>query len=409
MSAREHPRWSIAAAPPASSRPPLFPPALVPLVRERIHEGPLLNMRDDVLDQLLTVVFFAGLETNEGERHPIRVVFLGEHAPDVILADDEQGDVGTYRWKQMRFETPRPFTVPELVKLSLVTTDEKLYCAVHLSGDVLAIAGLAREGLHLGDDVHFKILASRPGRLTIRSGRERVLEYDRGELVAFGEHVVFAAGPVRDALQTSAEACGVSCNRTEYLDAVRALVREMAAHGRGGILIIHSEDRPLVPPTAAYRMVLDGSVASMLGIAKLIERSDHVPTSSERRKSFGNVLRGAFLAEAERRIEEIGAMTAIDGATVLNRALSVVAFGLVLPVVHDVRVYAAAGDEDSLKLSPVDFGSRGTRHRAAATYAAQHPGSTVFVASADGDVSCMLRPGRGQRTRMFRLGPRDAV
>ncbi len=367
-----------------------------------------MNMRDDVLDQLLTVVFFAGLETNEGERHPIRVVFLGEHAPDIILADGERGDIGTYRWKQMRFESPRPFTVPELVKLSLVTTDEKMYCAVHLSGDTLAIAGLAREGLHLGDDVHFKILTSRPGRLTIRSGRERVLEYDRGALVSYGEHVVFSAGPVRDALQASADACGISCNHTEYLDAVRALIREMAGHGRGGILIVHNEDHPFVPPTAPYRMMLDGSVASMLGIAKLIDRSDHVPATTERRRSFGSMLRGAFLAEAERRIEEIGAMTAIDGATVLNRALSVVAFGLVLPVVHDVKVYGAASD-DAFTLSPVDFGSRGTRHRAAATYASQHPGSAVFVASADGDVSCMLRPGPRQRTMMFRLGPRDAV
>jgi hypothetical protein len=33
----------------------------------------------------------------------------------------------------------------------------------------------------------------------------------------------------------------------------------------------------------------------------------------------------------------------------------------------------------------------------------------VFVASADGDVSCMMRPAARQRTVMFRLGSRDAV
>ena len=35
------------------------------------------------------------------------------------------------------------------------------------------------------------------------------------------------------------------------------------------------------------------------------------------------------------------------------------------------------------------LGSRGTRHRAGATYAVEHPGSVVFVASEDGQVTCM--------------------
>jgi len=401
MTPHERKRWTV-TPPPSSAPSPLFPPALVPMLRERVHHGALVELTDQLLDQLLTVVFFAGLETNEGDRLPIRVVFLGDNAPDIILPEGEtQADIATYRWKQMRFETPRPFTVPELVKLSIVTIDEKIYCAVQPSGDGLVIAGLAREGVHLGDDDHLKIVASRPGRLTIRSGRDRYLEYDRGALLACGEHVVFMGGPVRQALEEAASGCGVSCNHTEYLDAVRALVREMGGHGRGGILIVHNDEHPFVPTSAPYRMAINGSLASMLGIARLMDR----PRDGA---NFGSMLRGAFLAEAERRIEEIGAMTAIDGATLLTPGLSVIAFGVVLPVVHDVKVWVSDAADPS-SFSPVDFGSRGTRHRAGATYAAHHPGSAVFVASADGDVTCMLRPRARQRTMMFRLGPRDAV
>ena len=48
--------------------------------------------------------------------------------------------------------------------------------------------------------------------------------------------------------------------------------------------------------------------------------------------TFGQVLRSAFISESERMIEEVGALTAIDGATLLNRELALVAFGAILPV-----------------------------------------------------------------------------
>jgi hypothetical protein len=55
----------------------------------------------------------------------------------------------------------------------------------------------------------------------------------------------------------------------------------------------------------------------------------------------------------------------------------------------------------------VDFGTRGTRHRASATYAADHPGSIVFVASEDGQVSCMLRDPASKEVVIWRVGPSD--
>ena len=106
--------------------------------------------------------------------------------------------------------------------------------------------------------------------------------------------------------------------------------------------------------------------------------------------AFGQLLRSAFLTEAERVGEEFGRLTAIDGAVLLNRDLALTAFGVILPVGSSVPIIEAAnvnGDPSA----PVDFDSRGTRHRAAATYAAEHPGSVVFVASEDGHVSGLLR------------------
>jgi hypothetical protein len=55
----------------------------------------------------------------------------------------------------------------------------------------------------------------------------------------------------------------------------------------------------------------------------------------------------------------------------------------------------------------MDFGSRGTRHHAGATYAAEHPGSVVFVASEDGQVSCMLRDDSREETLVWQLAPAE--
>jgi hypothetical protein len=54
--------------------------------------------------------------------------------------------------------------------------------------------------------------------------------------------------------------------------------------------------------------------------------------------AFGQLLHNAFLAEAERVVEELGGMTAIDGAVLLNRDLALVAFGVILPVRQQITV-----------------------------------------------------------------------
>ena len=80
------------------------------------------------------------------------------------------------------------------------------------------------------------------------------------------------------------------------------------------------------------------------------------------------------------------------GAQVLftRPALGEIAFGVILPVGRPTAVTQAV-DAEGLHGRIIDLGSRGTRHRAGVTYAARHPGSVVFVASEDGQVSCLFR------------------
>ena len=365
----------------------VFPPALVPLLRNRLKSKPgcLVDVPDEVLVGLLTTIFWAGLETYESQQNQIGVAFLGTSPFDFVIPESPESPAPLYQWKVQRFQTPRPFAIDELVKLAVAGADRRTYSAVNILPDgSVVISGLAREGFNVDPDPFVKIVASRPGCLSVRSGRDLILAYERGAILTGGEDVVFSAGPVRRALETTARSADLDEDAVpDYVEAVRSLVREMSSHGRGGILVISIDEHPSVPESAAYRMTPDSSVVSLLRVARRLGRGD---------ASFGGLLRTAFLTEVERVTEELGALTAIDGAVLLNRHLALIAFGVTLPIGPSTTV---------------DLGTRGTRHHAGAAYATEHPGSVVFVASEDGQVSCMYRDASHEDTLVWRLGPTE--
>jgi hypothetical protein len=341
-------------------------------------------------------------------------VFVGESSLDSLPVVPEAGPGPIYRWSALRFESPRAFNVQELTRLGVVTAAERMHAKVRCRHGELAVTGLAREGLNLEGDPFLKIAVPHPGALSISSGRDRILDYERGHIVPPGEQAVFFRGPVRAALSAIAAAANLPPELTHaYLDAVRMLVHEMASHGRGGILVVSDDDWPELPEHSPYRMVPGPPVTELLTRLHAKELLERAPRGPKLDAGLGalqsgfsaraQILRSAFLTEAERTIEELGALTAIDGATLLGRGLGLVGFGIVLPVDRSVLVVEAL-DVEAQQVHPFDLEVRGTRHTAAALYAHDHPGSVVFVASQDGGVSCLLRRPSWQFVVLWRFG-----
>ena len=181
-------------------------------------------------------------------------------------------------------------------------------------------------------------------------------------------------------------------------------------------MIVSGEESPRIADAAPYRMVLDTSVGALIRLSRRLSPKSAVTSDEEKARTagaqtsgdpaFGQLLRSAFVTETNRIVEELGALTAIDGAVLLNCELALVAFGLILPV-GELTAIAEAMDKEGLHHRSVDLGSRGTRHRAGATYAAEHPGSIVFVASEDGHISCLYRERAAPHVLLWRLGPAD--
>ena len=376
----------------------LFPPALVPILRKRLaRSGSLADVSDEDLIELFSVVFLAGLEREEGERNPVRVVFGGS-AP--IDTEPTVNGVPSplYRWSTVKLETARAFSTDELVKLASATTGGRTFVEVRHQDGKLFITGLAREGVNLEGDPALKMVVERPGALSIRMGRQHVLDYEYGRVQSHASRVIFAGGPVRTTLELTSAACGLPpAASAPYLNVVRQLVAKLSAHGRGGILVIGAaaQAEPIGIGRPGYRTHPDISLAAMLRRMHEVQSHAEVATPAERGQD--QLLLGALHAEMQHTIAEFGALTALDGATVLDPSLALTGFGLVLSVDDAGVILVEAEDTEATAVTAFDFGCRGARHRAAATYAWNHPGSVVFVASQDGDLGCLLRsPGAGR-------------
>ncbi len=376
----------------------LFPPALVPSIRRLVPgHAAIRAMPDAELADLLTAVFFASLETEEQLRHPLRIAFVGPAREGSIPDVHDPSGVSSYRWRFLAFRDPVPFEGRSLLRLSRAAESERLFVVVSTARGPLEIAGLAREGFRVEEDPVLKVVSESPGRLEIWSGPRRVLEYVGGSMKVPAESILLAGGPVRRSLLDLAreERVGI-----EYNETVARLVRSMSAHGFGGILAIRSEPDPeLRGEDGGFLVDADVPLCAML---RALSRYDGTSRPAARADDPDDVIRQALRAEVDRVIAEVGRLTALDGATVLDRSLGVRGFGIVLPLAAD-SIVVQAKDPEGRALVPFDLQLRGARHRAAASYAHAHPGAAVFIASADGDIGCMVRSPGDPHVVMWRF------
>jgi len=385
----------------------------VPVVRERVgaDHPSLAGVSDEIVSELVTTVYLAGLEPHEGAYDPVRVVFAGPITADVVLPEGDAFDASPmlqYRWSTLRLDPVRPFTVSELVKLGVATRSDRMYTKVELHGRSLRIVGITREGRNGEGDPFLKVVSLRPGTLSVRRGDDGVLEYERGQIDQGIEDPTAIEGPVRRALLRCAEQAKLGpASYRDYLATIRAIVRQMSSHGRGGILVVSDVDEPHVPVRASYRTVRSPALGELLhfmdGAVDARHGGSAGPSSaSGAAMQLRRVLQRAVQDEVERWVIELGGLTAMDGATVLDCALGVRGFGVVLPVSPDLEVIRAL-DSDALFRHPYDLSTLGTRHRAAATYALEHPGSVVIASSHDGPISCFLGCSAGAHPRLAPL------
>lgn len=216
--------------------------------------------------------------------------------------------------------------VRQLVRLSRAAPSERLFLMV-AALPRLMIIGLGQERSE-NERPLLKLVAPEPGSLEMWVGRQRVLDYAQGRVMDPPENVLLAPGSVRVRLIELAS----QARLPEYIDSVAALVRHMADHAYGGILII-APDGYTRSGEGGFLLEPGFSVGSVLTrIARLDEFEE--PTRG--------LLEDSLRAELARTLAEVGRLSALDGATIVDAQLNVLGFGIILPVVEDVCVRAFA-------------------------------------------------------------------
>ncbi len=386
--------------------PHLFPPALVAILRARLgaRQPSLEGVDDIILTELLSVVFFAGLDTEEGMRNPVRVIFTGGVEPPMTGTEDPV-TAPLQRWSSLGFDLPRPCSIDALVKLAVAHVSPPFFTEVQCRDGRLMIVGLARERVNLEGDSAIKIVAPRPGDLSVRIGKVNVLDYERGRVNASRGGDVFSHGIVRRQLDRAAFAAGVPASAMRpYLDVVRGMVVKLCEHGRGGILAVGCEEAVELRGESDYGT---SGAASPVSLILSLQASELQASELESEAPHGDPLsRGAVMADIARLTNEVGALSALDGATLVTGSLRLAGFGVVMPI-DDGRGVVEARDPDATIVRPFDLGTRGTRHRAAAAYARSHPTSVVFVGSADGHLGCFCGDPYSERVILWRFRPAD--
>jgi hypothetical protein len=330
------------------------------------------------LSQILNAVFFASLLTEEGQLARVALAISG----------------GEDALNTLTFSRRLPCSPDTLAKLSPALAQGTAYAAVSLGGRHVKIWGIRVESV-----VDPVVRTIAPGHLVISVNGETVADLARDRVQVMGATIQDWTTQVARFLWnrgfTDDHEIQVAWNLRFLADAMR--------HGRGGTLLI-------VDDSNAWRdsVEIKHPIASdRFRLAKLQEdwsvRSAAEKDSLDGPKCLTYMVHDTGEALDYKAVAgAIGRLTAVDGATILDRSLTVLAFGAKIrgrtPAPKEVWYPAPLGANASgkaMRMSKVG----GMRHQSAIQFVHDNPGAVALVASQDGALSLFASDGLVQALR----------
>lgn len=294
------------------------------------------------LGRVLDVCVFASLHRDEGRP----VVF--------DLALTRRAPLEPMRIEALAFADPLPFDVEHLAKLALATVPDQSAIAVAPIAGELRIWGVLQLPARLDDTELLLVRARAPGVLAVELAGEPLLHYARG----------------RARLATPGSAAQAIARLVEPhvpMASLRTLARDIRAMGRGGALFVFLDDDCSLEGFDEIRYRVDG------GATEAIPRSA-LTQPAPRDDAFAFVSR----------------LTSVDGAVLLTRDLSILAFGAFVrspPTAAPLQLIDAHGRPQAMSTL------KGARHKSALWFCRAHSPALALVVSHDGDASIYLRLG----------------
>lgn len=359
--------------------------------------------------QIVDAVYFASLRTEEGRTQELGIVLVQSLRQLATLNPPWHLNVlgGTF-----------PLDAERLAKVASLAADDRTFIVVSSASDKLEVVGFgyAREsGALLAADRYPRIRVVAPGDLVFYRGDTALFRYKAGEVEELRPDFFVATGEPRAALMARVEQLFPNYDQKTARglhsvigDALSRCIRTITRRGSGGLiaLLAPGEERPASLTTAAMSYPLN-PVPFGEAIVEAFEQGA-VMAQVEQSLFGAHPTQGPHRAVTEREIEieaawrdsrekqeriiaDVGAMGSVDGAVLVGENLTILGFGCKLPGIEnalpDVFIPPTlSGDE----LERLDLTARGTRHAAAALFAAQVPGRLALTVSSDGPAGCFM-------------------
>jgi len=383
---------------------------------------------EDKLLELFEGLYFASMNTEEGEMIKVRIAFYNPN------------DYGSRRGKLERymfvpFERPLPYDVRTIVKLSKSADPWSSSLAVYNDEeDNLKIYGLIDQAIHaerfLNRETNtrpdqaglFQVSISGIGSLSVMRSYDLIATYKQNKLVTNFVDVL-RGGPISKLLRSKAEKFQFlidqfvadnefTSDSNEYArvllntwrDTISRLLIQIKNYRHGGSILITGVQLGL---DIKYPLKYDRMSRSMLRLAKYVIAGKHMSEELEGLKDgkAKSELLGEYIYHLEQSksvqnelkgtIRFIAAHSCVDGLILLDEELNELGYGVVINQVNPPEIIYQAVDNTGTEstLEEMHSSDFGTRHRSMISYCFGNEGSLGFVVSQDGDIRAFMRVG----------------
>jgi hypothetical protein len=400
---------------------------------ERLHAALRRRDRDvgvEELADILSVLFYASLRTEEGQSIRCQVVYLDPSDPDPnppprIVAD---------RWRVWPLGELLELNVQNVVKMAMATDPRTSSLAVHSTGGRIEIWGLVDGGNLYYDFLNFEsesgmeppglFVASIEslGHLKAAVGFAPVGEL-RTDIIVKETLDVLSTGPVLASLESgivayvarTREAVGDEAFEVrghwsgslaeDWLATMSRLLLRSRRYGHGGAVAIAPHDvghHVNVKYPIAYdriRTALDTRARATIewanasdDIHEFLENdSDDLPMILHLDERVSDHEREDSRKELDGAIWFASLLTRVDGLVLMNSDLDVTGFGVEITAAEEPANVLLARDDRGQDTVPLAYTRWGTRHRSMMRLCWQVPGMVGFVLSQDGDIRVVTR------------------
>ena len=363
----------------------------------RVHETQMQRLTlppRKAMAKVFGAAFFASLTQEEGTFCRVSVV--------CVIGGSSTLRERPEQWEVVPLEA-RPLSPETLAKLAPLSGVQESHLVLSCSGtEDVSVDGLAfpvGSSWFRSNDHYLRISTPQPGTLIISSGNTRLFRYSAGKVAKDAPPIGVGTREV-PALATISRSVYGRDDRTFYIaELFERIVQKMRRMGHGGIIAVlegdeippllanevrHTLPEPIRLGPALSRLEADEAMAETLTRFRVSLVEDDAPEWNAVRSDDLRVeARHQMLAaQIDRWIALLCRLACVDGAVLLSNSLSVLGFGLKIPASESPVVHEVVGYKHE-EWPIFDLASRGTRHRAAASFVEGSRSRLALIISQD--------------------------